>query len=121
MTRSPFTYDITFINGLTLFVSAPNKRQAVCIAEITHWVATCIVAVERRLVSGRSAPLALYSVRLRHGRIHTGIKLLAHDAGAAIAAARHVLALEYDGVAHMDALAMRVIRLGTGYDSSVIA
>jgi hypothetical protein len=124
MTSRSFIYDITFIDGLTLAVTAPNKPVAIDMAHAQYLdiVKACssIVAIERRPPRDQAAPRALYSVRLSWGSVHTGIKLLACDAAAAIAAARHVFAVEYPSVPHMQTIVRRVLRLGTGYDESII-
>lgn len=124
MTSRSFIYDITFIDGLTLAVTAPNRPAAIYAAQTQRpdriKPRASIVAVERRPPRDQAAPRALYSVRLSWGSVHSGIKLLACDAAAAIAAARHVFAVEYPSVPHMQTIVRHVARLGTGYDESII-
>jgi len=108
-----------------LAVAAANKPVAIGMAQRQYSdllkARPSIVAVERRPPRDQAAPRALYSVRLSWGSVHSGIKLLACDAAAAIAAARHVFAVEYPSVPHMQTIVRRVVRLGTGYDESIIS
>jgi hypothetical protein len=124
MTSRSFIYDITFIDGLTLAITAATKPVAIGMAQAQYreLLKACpsIVAVERRPPRDQAAPCALYRVRLSWGNVHSGIKLLACDAAAAIAAARHVFAVEYPSVPHMQTIVRHVARLGTGYDESII-
>lgn len=110
-------YHITFEDGVTMPFRAANRASALRLIPARGHV----VAVERQPRHDCPPPLALYSVWLVVGDGWSGIKVVAHDAAAAIAAARYALALEYGKVGHMLARVKRVKRLVEGCDGRILA